>query len=106
MLETLKIVDYANNSKELKYDNSEQKTSQDITSNDVKNSSLLNDNNSDIISHETLRKNYETEKVEPIKKKELKWINIIFITFLHIMAVYSFITFPYSKHKKTALWSK
>ena len=37
---------------------------------------------------------------------EMKWLNILLITVLHISAVYHIITFPYWRHPITVLWGK
>lgn len=42
----------------------------------------------------------------PFMSQELIWQNIIAITLFHMMAVYSYLTFPYLQRPLTVLWSE
>ena len=44
-------------------------------------------------------------KRNPVKQ-ELNWANIIGITIFHILAIYFYLTFPYTQRKLTLFWCK
>lgn len=56
----------------------------------------------------------DTEKEDAYKEKKiifgfktpLKWTNIVFITWLHILALYALLTFPYFQKLKTFWFGK
>ncbi|CAB0041500.1 unnamed protein product [Trichogramma brassicae] len=40
-----------------------------------------------------------------ILRKDIKWLNVIAITLLHLMALYGLLTVSYSQHKRTMTWA-
>lgn len=65
------------------------------------------------LTNGTAQEMNDTSKIKKFDKnstyfsgQKLIWLNVIAITIFHVIAFYSFITFPYLERWKTTLWGK